>query len=142
MSDTDKSLSEMDHLEDLFAAARSTPAQLPDSLQATLLADAEQVQATRARAKNTAVASETGRVLSSRKKLSRQLWRQFVSAVGGWPALGGLVAASLSGLWIGLAPPSFLPDPIESFASYSSGSQVLSDLDYDVSFLLSDEVFE
>ncbi len=80
--------------------------------------------------------------MSSPRELSRQIWRQFVSAVGGWPALGGLVAASLSGLWIGLAPPSFLPDPIESFASYSSGSQVVSDLDYDVSFLLSDEVFE
>jgi len=140
MSDTDKSLKEMDHLEDLFAAARSAPTELPGPLQASLLADAQRVQQERASARDTA--SETSQLLSSPQELSRQIWRQFVSAVGGWPALGGLVAASLSGLWIGLAPPSFLPDPVESFASYSSGSQVVSDLDYDVSFLLSDEVFE
>jgi len=140
MSDTDKSLNEMDHLEDLFAAARSAPTELPGPLQASLLADAQRVQQERASARD--MASETSQLLSSPQELSRQIWRQFVSAVGGWPALGGLVAASLSGLWIGLAPPSFLPDPVESFASYSSGSQVVSDLDYDVSFLLSDEVFE
>lgn len=140
MSDTDKSLNKMDHLEDLFAAARSAPTELPGPLQASLLADAQRVQEERSSARDRA--SETSQLLSSPRELSRQIWRQFVSAVGGWPALGGLVAASLSGLWIGLAPPSFLPDPIESFASYSSGSQVVSDLDYDVSFLLSDEVFE
>lgn len=140
MSDTDKSLNKMDHLEDLFAAARSAPTELPGPLQASLLADAQRVQQERASARDTA--SETSQLLSSPQELSRQIWRQFVSAVGGWPALGGLVAASLSGLWIGLAPPSFLPDPVESFASYSSGSQVVSDLDYDVNFLLSDEVFE
>lgn len=140
MSDTDKSLNEMDHLEDLFAAARSAPTELPGPLQASLLADAQRVQEERSSARDRA--SETSQLLSSPQELSRQIWRQFVSAVGGWPALGGLVAASLSGLWIGLAPPSFLPDPVESFASYSSGSQVVSDLDYDVSFLLSDEVFE
>ena len=140
MSDTDKSLNKMDHLEDLFAAARSAPTEFPAPLQASLLADAQRVQEERTSARDTA--SETSQLLSSPQELSRQIWRQFVSAVGGWPALGGLVAASLSGLWIGLAPPSFLPDPVESFASYSSGSQVVSDLDYDVSFLLSDEVFE
>ncbi len=140
MSDTDKSLNKMDHLEDLFAAARSAPTELPGPLRASLLADAQRVQEERSSARDRA--SETSQLLSSPQELSRQIWRQFVSAVGGWPALGGLVAASLSGLWIGLAPPSFLPDPVESFASYSSGSQVVSDLDYDVSFLLSDEVFE
>lgn len=140
MSDTDKSLNKMDHLEDLFAAARSAPTELPGPLQASLLADAQRVQEERSSARDRA--AETSQLLSSPQDLSRQIWRQFVSAVGGWPALGGLVAASLSGLWIGLAPPSFLPDPVESFASYSSGSQVVSDLDYDVSFLLSDEVFE
>ena len=140
MSDTDQSLNKMDHLEDLFAAARRAPTELPGPLQASLLADAQRVQEERSSARDRA--SETSQLLSSPQELSRQIWRQFVSAVGGWPALGGLVAASLSGLWIGLAPPSFLPDPVESFASYSSGSQVVSDLDYDVSFLLSDEVFE
>ena len=134
MTDTDKSLSELDHLEDLFAAARSEPIQLPPALQAAMLADAQQIQ----QAGTLAPAEQS----SSPQNISLRLWQQFVSAVGGWPALGGLAAASLSGLWIGLAPPSFFPDPVESFASFSSGSQLVADLDYDVSFLMSDEVFE
>ncbi|WP_122074183.1 hypothetical protein [Pseudophaeobacter sp. EL27] len=136
MSDTDKSLSEMDHLEDLFAAARSDPTPVPQALQAAILADAQQIQ------NNRAMASDTSRATGQSRQLPQRLWQQFISAVGGWPALGGLAAASLTGLWIGLAPPSFLPDPVESFASYSSGSQLITDLDYDVSFLVSDEVFE
>ena len=138
MSDKEKSLSEMDHLEDLFAAARSEPPQLPQALQATMLADAQHVQQERARA----LAEDRVPERERSQRGMQRLWQQFTSAVGGWPALGGLAAASLSGLWIGLAPPSFLPDPVESLASYSSGSQLLSDLDYDVSFLVSDEVFE
>ena len=31
--------------------------------------------------------------------------------LGGWAGLGGLAAASAAGVWIGLAPPEFLPDP-------------------------------
>lgn len=138
MSDKEKSLSEMDHLEDLFAVARSEGPQLPQALQSAMLADAQNAQQERARARAEDRAPERER---SQRGMQR-LWQQFTSAVGGWPALGGLAAASLSGLWIGLAPPSFLPDPVESLASYSSGSQLLSDLDYDVSFLVSDEVFE
>ena len=138
MTDTDKSLSDMDHLEDLFAAARSEPAQLPQALQAAMLADAQQVQQDRVDARVPG-GCEPG---LNPQSLPTRLWQQFISAVGGWPALGGLAVASLSGLWIGLAPPSFLPDPVESFASYSSGSLLGSDLDYDVSFLMSDEVFE
>ena len=138
MTDTDKSLSDMDHLEDLFAAARSEPAQLPQALQAAMLADAQQVQQDRAKA----MVPGGSKMGLHPQKLPARLWQQFTSAVGGWPALGGLAVASLCGLWIGLAPPSFLPDPVASFASYSSGSQLVSDLDYDVSFLMSDEVFE
>jgi hypothetical protein len=131
-------LNEMDHLEDLFAAARSEAPKLQTSLQAAMMADAERIQLDRAQALAASGLGES----ADPQGLVQQLWQQFVSAVGGWPALGGLAAASLSGLWIGLTPPSFLPDPVESLASYSSGSQLLSDLDYDVSFLVSDEVSE
>lgn len=31
--------------------------------------------------------------------------------LGGWMGLSGLAAASLVGLWIGIAPPDVLPDP-------------------------------
>lgn len=138
MSDTEKSLSIEDHLEDLFAAARSAPPQLPAALQSAMLADAQHIQQERA----SALAAADVVKISARQGLVLRLWQQFTAAVGGWPALGGMAVASLSGLWIGLAPPSFLPDPVESLASYSSGTQLLSDLGYDVSYLMSDEVFE
>lgn len=35
-------------------------------------------------------------------------WREALAALGGWPALAGLAAASLVGVWIGAAPPDGL----------------------------------
>lgn len=34
------------------------------------------------------------------------IWQQIREGLGGWPGLGGLVAASLVGIWFGAAPPS------------------------------------
>lgn len=33
------------------------------------------------------------------------VWRGLVRALGGWPAMAGLAAATCAGLWIGFAPP-------------------------------------
>ena len=41
--------------------------------------------------------------------------RAWLAALGGWPALGGLAAAALAGVWIGIAPPA-------SLDSYLTGS--------------------
>lgn len=35
-------------------------------------------------------------------------WRGVLDLIGGWPAMGGLVAAGVAGLWIGIAPPELL----------------------------------
>lgn len=138
MSDKDTSLSDMDHLEDLFATARREPVELPQALQAAMLAEAADIQS----ARKAELAPTAATIAGAARQAPISLWRQFLAAVGGWPALGGLAAASLCGLWIGLAPPDFLPDPVESYASYTSGSQLTADLQYDVSFLISDEVYE
>ncbi|MDO6728763.1 hypothetical protein Q4577_01955 [Marinovum sp. 2_MG-2023] len=37
-------------------------------------------------------------------------WAQVSAAIGGWPALAGLVTASVCGLWLGISPPSGLSD--------------------------------
>jgi hypothetical protein len=37
-------------------------------------------------------------------------WRSILASLGGWPAVGGLVAATCAGFWIGVSPPVFLPD--------------------------------
>lgn len=94
MADTDK---HNDRLDLLFAQAQRDPGQVPPGLTQRILADAEQVQAG----------------LAGPVKMARRPgpWRQFLSALGGWPTIGGLVTACAAGVWIGLAPPSFLPDP-------------------------------
>ena len=33
------------------------------------------------------------------------LWASLLDLIGGWPAMGGLAAAGLAGVWLGVAPP-------------------------------------
>ena len=118
MAETDKALQE---LEDLFAAARSEPPAVPGHLTAAILEDA---------------AREQPGFQPARRAARQPFWRQLIEAVGGWPALGGLAAASAAGLWIGIAPPSFVPDPValaglEDSVPYDS---------YDMALALSEEL--
>ncbi|UOA26571.1 hypothetical protein DSM107133_01273 [Pseudosulfitobacter sp. DSM 107133] len=39
-----------------------------------------------------------------------RLWQRLTDALGGWQAMGGLVAATCAGFWIGVSPPQYLPD--------------------------------
>lgn len=39
-------------------------------------------------------------------------WRGALDLLGGWPAMGGLVAAGIVGLWIGIAPPDLVNDAV------------------------------
>ncbi|MCF6431844.1 hypothetical protein [Leisingera sp. MMG026] len=123
MADTDKTLQELDNL---FAAARSQPPVPADRLNAAILAAAERVQA--------------GFQAAAPAQAPRQpLWRQLIEALGGWPALGGLAAASAAGLWIGIAPPSFVPDPV-ALAGYADSSTALPDDSYDMAVMLSGDL--
>lgn len=40
---------------------------------------------------------------------TKSRWRQVMSALGGWQGMGGLVAATCAGFWIGINPPDTLP---------------------------------
>lgn len=120
MADTGKSLQE---LEDLFAEARSTPPALPDHLSTAILADAARVQPG----------------FQPAEPPRQPLWRQLTEALGGWPALGGLAAASAAGLWIGVAPPSFVPDPA-ALAGYEDNSTAFADGSYDMALMLSEDL--
>jgi hypothetical protein len=96
-------------LDAFFAAARSDKSVPGDALMARILADAGQVQgrpATPAGAPTPAPVS-TG-------------WRSILAAIGGWPAMGGMVMATMAGLWIGISPPSSLT----TFASGLLGETV------------------
>ena len=81
---------DMDDLDDLLALAKARPVTPGDDLMARVLADAA-AQQSPARVR-TGSPSGTTR------------WLQ--DLLGGWPVLTGILAAGLSGLWIGVAPPA------------------------------------
>jgi len=109
MADTDKAMQELD---DLFAAARDTPAPLPAHLAKAIMSDA---LIARAETQTPAPAAKT--------RLRAGIWQQLMVAIGGLPAVGGLAAACAVGVWIGLAPPSFLPDPAQ-LVGYTESTSV------------------
>lgn len=95
-----------DGLGEIFAAMRAESAPVPDRLERRVLADAMRVQAGFANA---------GTAGSGR-------WHDLYAILGGWRGLGGLVTACAAGVWIGLSPPSFLPDPVSLVAPAASES--------------------
>lgn len=68
---------------------------VPDDLMARVLADARQVQNRPARVPD---ASRPGPFAA------------LADLLGGWRGMGGLVAASCAGLWLGIAPPAALDE--------------------------------
>lgn len=79
-------------LDALFDDLRSAPApQMSQTLMARILLDADAQQPV-------PEAPRPG------------LLARIYDALGGWPALGGMTAAGLCGLWLGFAPPALLSD--------------------------------
>lgn len=78
----------------LLAAARSQPPAVPDALMARVLADADALQPSH----------------PVPDRPSGGLWTRISDLFGGWQGLGGLVAATCAGVWIGWNPPLVLPD--------------------------------
>lgn len=75
----------------LTQAAKVKP-DVPDDLMAAVLRDAARLQPGPAMAK----APQPG------------LWDALLDMIGGWPALSGVAAAGVAGVWIGVAPPAGL----------------------------------
>lgn len=90
-----------DMLDDLFSEARKVRPDPSEALVARVLADA---------------ASQPRRAIAPKPALIDRL----LDMIGGWPAAGGLVAATFSGLWIGVAPPA----SVEDFTAAMLGEQV------------------
>jgi len=97
-------------LDDFFEAARRDTAQMPPTLAARVLGDAAQVQAHRDRAQAQATA-----------KPAPGMFRQVLDILGGWPTIGGMAIACGAGVWIGFAPPDFLPDPLDLIETSQTG---------------------
>lgn len=77
-------------LDALFDAARAAPPDVPEALMAAVVADA---------------AAQMPAARGGGSWVQRAL-----AALGGLPALGGMVTATCVGFWLGLAPPEGLPD--------------------------------
>lgn len=85
---------ELDALFDVARAGRDAPQPTPDFM-ARVLADA---------------LAEQARFTAPVGPARVPRWRQFLAAIGGWPAMGGLVTAAVAGLWLGISPPAALSD--------------------------------
>ena len=84
-----------DMLDDLLATARNQRPAVSGDLMSRVLADAAAAQA-----------MPGEQPLPGR----RSLWAQLLDTIGGWPALGGLAAATIAGFWVGAMPPSAVTD--------------------------------
>jgi hypothetical protein len=93
MTTTDRDQMELD---DLLAEARELRPEPGPDLMARILADAGHITAER----------EPPQPVSA----SPGAWREWLGLLGGWPTVGGLVASTLAGLWIGVAQPATLSD--------------------------------
>ena len=102
--------SEDQMLDDLFALGRGTAPVPSDDLIARILHDATMARA-----------------VEPAPKFS--FWAGFRDMVGGWPAVGGLAMAGVTGVWFGIAPPT----SVASFASDLIGTSVTVDLFDDTS---------
>jgi len=88
-------------LDQLFAAARrSAPEPEPDFLAA--LGDA---------------AVEALAAAPMPEARQEGIWSQISTWLGGWGGVGGLVAATVAGVWIGVSPPALLPDATQLLTS-------------------------
>ncbi|WP_226698657.1 hypothetical protein [Ruegeria profundi] len=109
---------EMD-LDQLLAKARQTRPDLPDDLAVRIVTDAETVRLDR---------------LKPASSSRRSVWVRMLDGIGGWQSMGGLVAASAVGVWIGWSAPDFLPDPA-AIIYPQENSFVVADLGLDATFL-------
>jgi len=88
-----------DMLDDLFAQAREVKPVPSDDLMARVLADADSML-------------PSSGVMSAAQT---SLWARIMDAIGGWPAVSGLAAATVAGVWVGVAPPASVEDLTASF---------------------------
>lgn len=79
-------------LDALFAEMGRDRPQPSEALLSRIVADAEEVQP----------------VPMPRMPQKRSVFGQMMDALGGWPALGGLVTATVAGVYIGFAQPDLV----------------------------------
>jgi hypothetical protein len=92
-----------DVLEGFFSAARDTPPKPSSELSMKMLEDSETVRAARA---------QPGEL---RRPERRNVLSEFLWLIGGPPAILALSTAALAGIWIGISPPDYMADHLQSY---------------------------
>lgn len=133
MSDRNHDRHEDAALEQFFDAARRDRAEPSEALMARVLADALDAQAGQAAQAQHARATRH-RVL---------LWMQLRDALGGWPALGGLAAAGVAGLFIGFSAPAAVNDLAATILGQPAETDsylvdLMPELDFDIAMDLNE----
>lgn len=90
----------------MLAAARAQPLAVPDALMARVLADAARLQPKQ----------------GAQTRHRPGIWLRISALFGGWQGIGGLVAATCAGVWIGWNPPAALPDAGALILGYDSAA--------------------
>lgn len=108
MTDTDKDFRDLDAF---FNSARENAATPSDGLMVRVLADANQVQA--------------GFSTQEKKHVRRGRLIQLFAVLGGWPAIGGLTAATVAGIWIGVSPPDSLSGVAQAYLDANSSAYLI-----------------
>ena len=81
-------------LDRTFARMRAAPVVVSETLMDRIMADADDT-----------LAASRAPVPRAQPKGLGKAWRDLI---GGWPQLGGLAAATVAGVWIGVSPPELL----------------------------------
>ncbi len=92
-------------LETTFAEARARVVVPSDGLLDRIMMDAD-----------TVLGGDGGFVAHKRPRV----WASMMEAIGGWTSMGGLAAATVAGVWIGVSP----PDAMSSFSAGLWGSTI------------------
>ena len=112
MKMTERETKDMAALDALFADVRDAEVpEVSDGVMARILADADAALALPA------------------LRSPRAGWRDWVTALGGWPAMGGLMAAGVAGLWIGVAPTGTVSDVMAGVLGETVAFEVFPDAD-------------
>ena len=99
-------------LDDLFAEMRMEKVSPSEALMSRVLADAEALQPS---------------VAPVSRKRSKNVWGDFMELIGGWPALSGVAAAGVTGIWLGFAPPSGVDQLTADFFGETATVSLLDD---------------
>lgn len=100
-----------ENLDRFFAAARATTPEPSAEFFALIVEDA---QAQQAALRIPAAPAKRGGVI-----------RQWLDALGGWPAISSLATATVAGIWVGISPPEELSLAAQSYLGLEDASLVI-----------------